>query len=260
MDNLENRTGKVIVKSTFKSNFDIKNCLIINPFDIRECESMHHVETALTLIKELDEGSSLIYKGIISDYRSIRLKAVRAKDNSKLKMIANSHIPILGDVGRSLDTNSFDENKIAILASIDKIIKEHKEDLKDTALNNFKKVNRNRGYDAAEYLVIFEEVIAVESGHVVYNPKIRYQDDLLSLLDCHQEKSDDGYWIMIKNTDEWREDYNKRTQKSLLLSHWATTDDIFHCPDGFPRTGYLQWRSKCESVGLDPDKIRSRHR
>lgn len=36
MDNLEDRTGKVIVKSIFKANFDIKNCLINNCGEIRE--------------------------------------------------------------------------------------------------------------------------------------------------------------------------------------------------------------------------------
>lgn len=257
MDNLEDRTGKVIVKSIFKSNYKVKNCLINNWCKVYECESMHHVETALLIMKKIDDKSLSSLRKEQKYYDSLKSKVIKANSASQVKRVADSDLTLW--VGNYSDSLNIDHYKDKLLKRIDERLSQAKEVYGDTFISKFEKVNRNKGYDAAEYLVIYNNTIAIESGHVVYNPHIRYRDELLEMIDCHQEKSDDGYWTLIKNTEEWKEDYVERTRKSLLLSHWAITDDIFHCPDGFTRYGYLQWREKCEKVGLDPDKIRSRH-
>lgn len=257
MDNLEDRTGKVIVKSIFKANFDIKNCLINNWGEIRECESMHHVETALLIMKKIDDKKLSRLRKEQKYYDSLKSKAINANSASQLKRIVDSDLTLwVGNYSDSLDVDHYRDK---LLKRINERSSQAKEVFGDTFISEFEKVNRNKGYDAAEYLVIYNATIAIERGHVVYNPNIRYTDKLLEMIDCHQEKSDDGYWILIKNTKEWKEDYIERTRESLLLSHWSTTDNIFHCPDGFPRNGYLHWRKRCKEVGLDPDKIRSRH-
>lgn len=258
MDSLENRTGKIIVKSTFKSNYKVKNCLITNYCEVHECESMHHVETALLIMKKIDDEKLSSLRKEQRYYDLLKSKVINANSVAQVKRIADSDLTLwVGNYSNSLDVDHY---KDKLLKRIDERLSQTIEIYNDSLIRKFEKVNQNKGYDAAEYLVIYDDIIAIESGNVVYNPHIRYSDELLELIGCHQEKSDDGYWTLIKNTKEWKEDYIERTKKSLLLSHWATTSDIFHCPDGFTRYGYLRWREKCEKVGLNPDEIRSRRR
>lgn len=254
MDNLENRNGKLIVKTTFKSDFKVKNCLLTSYGDIHECESMHHVETALNLLKKYDNDARTKYNKEIKYYELLKLQAAKANTESQLRRLVNSDMSIR--VCLDFDKNDISYYKDKVLRKIDGLVN-NLDDIYDlNVISRFENVNRNRGYDAAEYLVIYDGIIALENGYVVYNPTIRYNDELLKSLNCHQERGDDGYLIMIKNTAEWKENHAERMKESLLISHWATTGDIFHCPDGFPRDGYLRWRKRCEEVGLDPDKIR----
>lgn len=220
----------VIVKTTFKVKCKYPDAFIdINiPYsddDFISVDHMHHVEKALEIIGDM---SKRYYEDIKEDYNYIK----------KYKKVIR---------------------EIADIDNVEGLIK-------------LKNENRIYGfwlYDKdpleevrSEFLVINKGYLVLEGNHLIYSPLIKQHPILLKYFNCHTETGEDGSHIIVKDDKEYLERIKKKENskkyklEKLKNSYWATTKDIFHCPAGYPRAGYIEWQSQCRKLGINPDNLR----
>lgn len=265
--------NNVIVKTTFKVKCKYPDAFININYpnsdeDFIQVDHMHHVEKALEIIGDL---SKKYYEDIKKDYNYIKeykrvIREIADIDNVEglIKLKEENHI-----YGFCLyDKDPLEEVRSEFLENLGYLINNCKKRLKNydrySEIRKFRLANKNRGYDAAEYLVINKGYLVLEDNHLVYSPLIKQHPFLLKYFNCHTETSEYGSHIIVKDDSEYLERMERRENsreyklEKLKNSYWATTRDIFHCPAGYPRAGYIEWQNQCRKLGINPDNLRHR--
>ena len=260
MDKLEFRGRPVILKTTFKTPSKYIDAFIDPNGYCTKVEHMHHVEMALRILERLTEEYFNEVRKANDKIRNYHkgVREVSRLDESDIIKYIIDYYPSLQVTGETSE-----EVRARFIDRLHDMIAFHRRTIKNigySELHKFKLSNRNRGYDSAEYLVINKGFLALEGGYVIYSPSIKYDDDLLMELGFHQVKDEDGNYILVYNTSEWLEDKHDKELSSVMSSYWMTAKDIFHCPGGYPRYGFVEWTKKCEKLGINPYKLRRDHR
>lgn len=230
-------------------------------------KSHHHVEVALSIISKM--SSSFI--GVVED--SIKRKAEHLNVLEKMLTEVNSDKPNNSRLARlakkfhwiqrdklnwRIGYNKLNKNLLELHTEYLKDYEETKDKLErrieNSEINKFKAANRNRGWDAAEYLIVVHGYIAVENSYLLYRYASNYQ---LQEYNLYCFKDDEGKMIIAEMTEkEINQNLNKRRRKLAdEASYFQRTENRFHCPSGFMRQSYLRWENECRKVGLNPSKL-----
>lgn len=159
------------------------------------------------------------------------------------------------------------EKALELLASFDEEAKQNGRE--PIHIEQFKAANMNRGYDAAEWLVIRYGYIAIEGYKAIYYTNNRQKPTQKqckkiscilngdTLIDVNTEL---GKKIAIGN---FKNDYyqKKRTEaekKAQRERQWCIDnkeyysrwENQFHSPSGFTRRDYLRWQQLCKKHGV----------
>lgn len=116
-------------------------------------------------------------------------------------------------------------------------------------MNDFLEANKNKGYDAGEFLVVVFKYIAIEGQKAIYNCS---RNGTTSM----QRKAigvilEDGVLIDNKtNVKKEREAAEERQWVVSRASYYSDWRNQFHCPSGFPRMDYLRWKRLAEKYGV----------
>lgn len=263
----------VIVKTTFKVKCKYPDAFIdidipYSDDDFIPVDHMHHVEKALEIIGDM---SKRYYEDIKEDYNYIKkykkvVKEIDDIDSVEGLIKLKEENRLYGFWLYSKDPleevrSEFLENLGYLMNNCKKRLKNHD---RYSEIRKFRLANRNRGYDAAEYLVINKGYLVLEGNHLVYSSLIKQHPILLKYFNCHTETGEDGSHIIVKDDKEYLERIKKKENskkyklEKLKNSYWATTEDIFHCPAGYPRAGYIEWQNQCRKLGINPDNLRHR--
>ena len=135
-------------------------------------------------------------------------------------------------------------------------------------LEQFKAANRNKGYDAGEWLVTMYGYIAIEGYKAIYSAKkkptqkqqkaidcILYED---TLIDCSSEIA-----LKIKNEnliEKKREEEKAARERKWCINkreYYSKWQNQFHSPSGFPRQDYLRWQRLCNKHGVSTQTRRT---
>lgn len=229
-----------IRKSTFKvdklnyrersyygiSSKSVKNCFISPSGTVIKIEDdWHHIEVALDIIKRKDKEVQ----------RSIQAVEYKIENNTR------PFIPLR-------ELNELQEN----LKELKKI---HWEE-------DFKAVNRNRGFDAAEFLVIYHGYVALSDFNILYLSTTREQREILNV---RFDKDDNGKEI-LKPLSENQIVFKNNRQKiidkisRIITDYYYYTDsrNAFHCPSGIPRMGWGRFKTEAEAeyIKLSSDEYK----
>lgn len=228
-------------------------------------KSHHHVEVALNIISQMSSRfigvveDSLKRKAEDLDILEKMLTEVNSDkpNNSRLARLAKKFCWFLsqGKLNWRIGYNELKKNLLELHAEYSKDYEKTKDELEkrkeNSEINKFKSANRNRGWDAAEYLIVVHGYIAVENSYLLYRYASNYQ---LQEYNLHCFKDDEGKMIIAQMTEkEINQSLNKRRDKLAKEAHYfQRTENRFHCPSGFIRQEYLRWENECRKVGLNP--------
>lgn len=134
------------------------------------------------------------------------------------------------------------EKALEIIKSFDK------QTYKTLNWDGFNNANRNKGYDAAEFLVIYYGYIAIEGKKAIYSKNQTQKQ--LAAIGCI--KVEDGILIPDNDKPSISEDTKIRLEKQAMMERQYVIDrseyfsdwkNQFHCPSGCPRNDYMQWQA-----------------
>lgn len=261
-----------------KSTFRVKEPYVdgfIDPYgEFFPVNSHHHVEEALRIIKGFDAYIDRARYNIEWTNEQISVTSEAIKLINQLKEISDNwkaeeeedladflehqieDLPseIFYSVNNNYDSSICICNKFIEQCNDD--IKQYQKTLDDAVseVSKFERANKNKGYDAAEYIIINHGYIAVENGYLIYRDAVRKQ---LEDIDCYIEKDDEGRCVICKLSDEdLIQKKNKMRDNCLsLVGYYQDHNHRFHCPSGFTRRDYIRWENECYKCGLDPNKL-----
>lgn len=236
-------------------------------------QSHHHVEEALKLIKQMDHEFDCKQYFLNKDIKDIesckRLIPVYSSlhNNIKLSLKANKNLCKTNKVDgfQSAYEYAFMNStcKNDALKFLNIIMQETQQNIDDAKkwfdthhreIEKFERANKNKGYDAAEYIIVNHGYIAVEDSYLLYrNAKSTQLVD----YNCYVEKDDNGKCVICKlsQTDITRRNENKKKRLIKLADFYIEPSNRFHCPSGFTRIGYERWLNDCRKVGLDGEEL-----
>lgn len=113
-------------------------------------------------------------------------------------------------------------------------------------MNDFLNANKNRGYDAAEFIIITWGYVAIEGQKVIYDKTTVRQRDKLGV-----RLSDEGD-ILIKDDSSSKEKAAMK-ERQWVIDNKEFYEDFrnrFHCPSGVPRVRYERWRALASKHGI----------
>lgn len=254
------------VKSTFKIQKSgvPENCFISGKH-IYPCEAMHHVSKVLYILKELDQRLKADYEHYVLRYIKAYDKVLdilnNYQDDQELSKEDFKKIKKALKISwmHDFDVRSLEIGRMTLKDFRAQVNKWRDHEVNEPTwkqphyIEDFRKANQNKGYDTAEFLISLGFVV-IEDGYLVYSSDIRPSISL-DMLDLYSEREDGSWLLKPKSIEMLRKERNQKINQ-LRRSTWATTKDIFHCPSGFTRMGYLNWRKECKEVGLNPDELR----
>ena len=121
---------------------------------------------------------------------------------------------------------------------------EHKE-----LFEKFKKMNTKMGIDPAEFLVSEYGAIGVENGYLIYGNSPSYS--ILDGLDLVKDFDTENKVVFIRQRSDKELEEIRRGLRSQASYYNNDPMSRFHCPSGFPRQSYLDFRAKCMRYGVD---------
>lgn len=268
-----NHLDTLIRKSTFKVKEPYVDGWIDPSGDFHPVNSHHHVEEALRIIKGYDTFIQHTKSNIewtkyqiditnktIDFLKGIRkVKDIWDADEYDLADILNNKIDDLpSEVFYNIDNNI--DTSIGVcneyIEQCNKDIKIYQEslDMRPSEVSKFKAANKNKGYDAAEYIIINHGYIAVENGYLIYRDATRKQ---LEDVECYVEKDDTGRCVICKLSEEDLIQKKKKMRDECLslVGFYKESENRFHCPSGFTRRAYIRWENECYKCGLDPNSL-----
>jgi hypothetical protein len=272
MSNYTNHLREVIRKSTFKiyGNRPYYADGFIDSYgEFKPLQSHHHVEVALSILKKMhDYKLKLIQIDLESHQRDLH-KALRYKNAININDdTVNAFTFTYNRVFKTKHDPDFDfftkencDNLInKIQDNIQKTLDKEKAFIEsESPVRLFEQANKNKGYDAAEFLIIYYDYIAVENHYLLYyNAKLRQVKE----FECYIEKGDDNRDIICHLTQAEINEINDKKRKELtdMAKQFVDVRNQFHCPSGFPRFVYKNWENDCIKLGLDPDRLIEAHK
>ena len=197
-----------------------RNCFISPSGEIEVVdEDWHHIEKALEIIQKLDAKNSNKIKSVENRIRRTR-EELKSKNN----------------LWRTEWRKNIEENFLAKQEEKLRKLKEfHIEE-------DFKAVNRNRGFDAGEFLIIYHGYIALSDFNIMYYSTTKTQRNMLNV---HADKDEDGREVLKLLTKEQVDFKEKReniiSQITTAIeenNYYSDSSNGFHCPSGIPRMGW----------------------
>lgn len=262
----------LIRKSTFTVSKEGWKDGWIDPFgDFTPLETHHHVEVALSIIKsmdnEIDEAKENMKEhemnlALLQEFLEVASKI--PEDSTLIKQIVNGFFDKSKDLsGYILRDLQFCQSVRQLLMQTKSYIRYLKEEIlankrwlktKSSEVEKFEKANKNKGYDAAEYLIINYGYVALESGHLLYRKAKQTQ---MQHYDCYVENDNHKRCVIVKLTPQEIREKKAKVIKRLtnLAEFYSEPMNRFHCPSGFTRMGYERWLRECREVGLDGDEL-----
>ena len=210
-----------------------RNCFITPDGNIIVVENeWHHVEKALEIIKKMDEK----LQTKINDCKSrIELYSERLKEKR------------LSDWDRNYTTENLKKKQ----EELSGLGQPHVE-------QDFINVNRNRGLDAGEFLIIHYGYVALSDFNVMYLSTTR---DQRIVLNCYSTV-EDGSEVLIPLNNKQIKFKNEREKIIYLIKdairekcYYEDSCNAFHCPSGIPRMG---WESSKRRAMSDYQKINNK--
>lgn len=231
------------------------------------CGSHHHVEKALSILKTLDDDIKWTAKEVKKHSKELDdlntcLNYLKNGGGIKDKRINKKLRNVFGfryeyDV-KDKETETVIrklENRVTETCGfLDYVKNRHEEAVKNSKIQAFKRANKNKGYDAAEYLIVSLGYIAVEGGYLLYrNARSTQVYD----YNLYIEKDENGKCVICPlTTEEAKERLEKERNKvKKQASYYSDSRNRFHCPSGFTRGDYNRWRNQCYKVGLNPNDL-----
>lgn len=220
---IKRSTFKIDTVSYFCHEKKIKNAFISPDGRVRIVESdWHHIEEAMRLIGEKD------YK--------LQWKLDDAK-----KMLEKYK------KGLREATSEFD--KIWYKDKVSSWESELKNSPEPHFMEDFKNVNRNRGLDAGEYLIVHHEYIAISDYRVLY---LHTTKDQRKTIHCYVEKDDPDEVLHKISSEEVKmekgqEKYMRQISYAIReYEYCSCSSNAFHCPSGIPRVGFSSRKHNAE--------------
>lgn len=116
-------------------------------------------------------------------------------------------------------------------------------------MNDFLESNKNRGYDAGEFLVIVFGYVAIEGRKAIYNcGKLGTTSMQRKAIKVTLE---DG--VLVNDNTKSKEEREAARERQWVVdnaSYYSDWRNQFHCPSGFPRMDYLKWQRLAEKYGV----------
>lgn len=192
-----------------------KNCFISPDGYITVVDKeWHHVEKALEIIKKMD-------KKLQDDIDKYKSKVEFYTDRLKKRLDGYDKKYCLEWL------NKYQEK-------LDKSVQPHVE-------QDFINVNRNRGLDAGEFLIIHYGYVALSDFNIMYLSTTR---DQRITLNCYST-IEDGSEVLIPMNKEQLKFKNEREKiiyqiKTAIQEkcYYEDSSNSFHCPSGIPRMGW----------------------
>ena len=202
-----------------------RNCFISPSGEIEVVdEDWHHIEKALEIIQRLDAENS-------NEIKDTEECIWRTREQLK-----SENSPWLTESQKNIKRNLLAEQE----EKLRKLKEIHIEE-------DFKAVNRNRGFDAGEFLVIYRGYIALSDFNIVYLSTTRKQRELLNVV---LDKDENGKEILKPLNDKQLAFKSKRAEIINRISkairnyqYYTDNENAFHCPSGIPRMGWDRLRS-----------------
>lgn len=176
-------------------------------------DDWHHIEVALNIIRGKDEDVQ----------RNIKIEEYKVENSTTL------FIPL--------------ERLKKIQENLKALKQIHWEE-------DFKTVNRNRGFDAAEFLIIYQGYVALSDFNILYLSTTREQREILNV---RFDKDENGGEILKPLNNEQIAFKNKREKiishiTNVIRSYYYYTEpsNAFHYPSGFPRMGWNRFKAMAE--------------
>lgn len=184
-------------------------------------KAWHHVEVALKIIKEID---SELQKRV-----------------DKLEHEVEIYKEILAKKGNS---------DLYYREKLEDAKQKLKEAKRPHVEEDFKCVNRNRGFDAGEFLIIYQGYVALSDNNVMYLSTTKEQREILN---CYSEKDDEGIEILkpLNKSQLVFKTMRNRIIKEIKdaivnNNYYSQSINSFHCPSGIPRMGWKTQKAKSD--------------
>ena len=199
-----------------------RNCFISPSGDIEVVdEDWHHIEKALEIIQKLDAKNS----------NKINLIEERIWRMSEELENENYIIPWMTEQEKNEKKDFLAEQK----EELRKLKEIHIEE-------DFKAVNRNRGFDAGEFLIIYHGYIALSDFNIMYYSTTKTQRHILNV---RADKDEDGKEVLKPLS---KEQINFKEKRRVIIdqittaiednNYYSDSANGFHCPSGIPRIGW----------------------
>lgn len=206
-----------------------KNCFITPDGNIIVVKKeWHHVETALEIIQKMD--------------KNLQYEIDECKDRIK------RYSDRLSKPLDNWDKNYYTKNLAKEQEKLKTLVNPHVE-------QDFINVNRNRGLDAGEFLIIHYGYVALSDFNVMYLSTTREQRITLK---CYSMVEDGSEVLVPLNKEQLK--FKDEREKIIYQIKNAIRDkcyyedstNSFHCPSGIPRMG---WESQKRRAMSDYRKI-----
>lgn len=182
----------------------------------------------------------------MEDLVQVRIKNIRKTTFKVLTNVYDGWMDRRGVI-TSNESHHHVERALEIIAEADRKLVENGRE--PHYMNDFLESNKNKGYDAGEFLVVVFGYIAIEGKKAIYNcgknGTTSMQRKAIGV------KWEDGVLIDDKiNVKKERESAKERQWVVKMASFYSDWRNQFHCPSGTPRASYLEWKELANKYGV----------